>query len=123
MLGNARGERRKTTEKSHCIDPPGVMRTARREGDPRQERKPGASGQTELQDRHQCTMLAADFNYAIGALRQRWESANGPGRWYLQEQAAEAGFSTIVARAQAVPGLRPPSDPSPQVTGQPTMEP
>jgi hypothetical protein len=58
----------------------------------------GASGQTELQNRHQCSLLAADFNYAVGAARKRWEDENGPGRWYLREQAAAARFRSIIAQ-------------------------
>jgi hypothetical protein len=60
----------------------------------------GGSGQTELQDRYQCTLLAADFNYAVQASRKNWEEANGPGRWYLNEQAAGVRFNGIVAKAR-----------------------
>lgn len=59
----------------------------------------GGSGQTPLQDRYQSTLLAAQFNYSVAYARQRWEEANGPGRWYLQEQAPPARFSDIVKRA------------------------
>lgn len=58
----------------------------------------GGSGQTELQDRYQSTVFAADINYAVAAARQRWEEANGPGRWYSREQVAASRFSTIVER-------------------------
>ena len=59
----------------------------------------GGSGQTELQDRYQCTVLAADFNYRIAMARKQWEEANGPGRWYASEQVAAKRFKAIVDRA------------------------
>jgi hypothetical protein len=58
----------------------------------------GGSGQTELQDRYQCTLLAADFNYAVAMGRKSWEESHGPGRWYLNEQVADVRFSRIVER-------------------------
>lgn len=60
----------------------------------------GGSGQTELQDRYQSTLLAADFNYAVALARKRWEEAKGPGRWYLDEQAPPDRFSRIVEDAK-----------------------
>lgn len=59
----------------------------------------GGSGQTELQDRYQCSLLAADLNYAIGTARKAWEAVNGPGRWFRAEQAAPDRFRSIVERS------------------------
>lgn len=59
------------------------------------------SGQTPLQDRYQSTLLAADFNYAVAYARQQWEEADGPGRWYLTEQAPPPRFYDIVKKALA----------------------
>jgi hypothetical protein len=58
----------------------------------------GGSGQTELQDRYQCTLLAADFNYLVAMARKKWEESHGPGRWYLNEQVAGVRFSRIVEK-------------------------
>ena len=59
----------------------------------------GGSGQTPLQDRYQSTLLAAEFNYSVAYARQQWEETNGPGRWYLTEQAPPARFTDIVKKA------------------------
>lgn len=59
----------------------------------------GGSGQTPLQDRYQSTLLAAQFNYSIAHARERWEAANGPGRWYATEQAPSPRFGKIVEKA------------------------
>ncbi len=56
----------------------------------------GGSGQTEIQDRYQCTLLAADFNYRVAVCRKEWEEANGPGRWYSTVQGASSRFARIV---------------------------
>jgi hypothetical protein len=56
----------------------------------------GGSGQTELQDRYQCTLLAADFNYSVAMGRKAWEQSHGPGRWYLNEQAPDARFRLVI---------------------------
>ncbi len=45
----------------------------------------GGSGETELQDRYQCTLLAADFNLRIDTTIKEWEEVHGPGRWFSED--------------------------------------
>lgn len=45
----------------------------------------GGSAQSELQDRYQVTLLAADFNYRVDSAIKAWEEKTGPGRWYCNE--------------------------------------
>ncbi len=59
----------------------------------------GGSGQTPLQDRYQSTLLAAQFNYSVAYAREKWQEANGPGRWYLREQAPPSRYDDIVKKA------------------------
>lgn len=56
----------------------------------------GASGQTEIQDRYQATVLAADLNYQLTATRQEWARDFVGERWYAAEQVAPARFRTVI---------------------------
>jgi hypothetical protein len=56
----------------------------------------GASGQTELQDRYQATLLAAEFNYQIHRAREQWEDRRGPGRWYSSEERISPRVTRIL---------------------------
>jgi len=57
----------------------------------------GASGQTELQDRYQATLLAAAFNYRVAQARAQWAEISGPGRWFAVKQVASSRFAEAAA--------------------------
>ncbi|HWI32225.1 MAG TPA: hypothetical protein VNT50_12095 [Microbacterium sp.] len=57
----------------------------------------GASGLTELQDRYQATVLAADLNYRIAAARTEWAKDFAGERWYANEQVAPDRFRDALA--------------------------
>jgi hypothetical protein len=59
----------------------------------------GGSGQTDIQDRYQCSVLAAHFNYAVATSRKAWEESHGTGRWYSNEQAPSGRFAAVVEKA------------------------
>lgn len=59
----------------------------------------GGSGQSEIQDRYQCSVLAAHYNYAVATSRKTWEETHGTGRWYSNEQVASARFAAVVEKA------------------------
>ena len=45
----------------------------------------GGSAQSELQDRYQATVLAADLNYRVDSAITAWEVKTGKSRWYCNE--------------------------------------
>lgn len=67
----------------------------------------GGSGQTPLQDRHQSTLFAADFNYQVATAREAWEQEHGWGRWYLNEQAVDRRIQSVMNRI--TPGVSVPT--------------
>jgi hypothetical protein len=56
----------------------------------------GGSGETELQDRYQCTVFAADFNHRVGTLIKEWEAKVGKGSWYNDLDQPDDRFQAIV---------------------------
>lgn len=55
----------------------------------------GASGQQEMQDRLQATILAADLNYRLDAAREAWVKAVGNGSWFDPEDRPGARYEAV----------------------------
>jgi hypothetical protein len=57
----------------------------------------GGSGLTEIQDRYQATVLAADINYRITAARQKWAEIHTDGYWFGDEHEPADRYAQIWA--------------------------
>lgn len=59
----------------------------------------GGSAQSELQDRYQCTLLAADLNYRVDSAIKAWEEKTGKGSWYCNENLPGRRYANPLALA------------------------
>lgn len=55
----------------------------------------GGSGLSEIQDRYQATMLAADINYRINAAREKWAASHTGGYWFGDEHEPAGRYAHI----------------------------
>jgi hypothetical protein len=55
----------------------------------------GGSGLSEIQDRYQATVLAADINYRIAEARQKWAEKNTDGYWFGNQHEPAERYASI----------------------------
>jgi hypothetical protein len=62
----------------------------------------GGSGLSEIQDRYQATLLAADINYRIIAARHRWAERHTEGYWFGDPYEPAARYIRIWDQADSL---------------------
>jgi hypothetical protein len=58
----------------------------------------GGSGLSEIQDRYEATVLAADINYRITAARERWAEKHADGYWFGDQHRPSEQYAQIWAQ-------------------------
>jgi hypothetical protein len=66
----------------------------------------GVSGLSEIQDRFQGQLLAAEFNYEIARFRLEWAKGHPNGDWFNDQNEPGARYAGILEKLRLTPWFR-----------------